>query len=323
MSSLLLVVEQSGGSLKKVSYNALSFARQAAAQFGLDIHALVIGHGVADAAGALTNYGLAGVHVADDAALANYTTESYTQVIVQAAQAIGATLITGAASVMGKDVFPRVAGRLGAGMASDIVALEDGGVFKRPVWAGAILQRMQVNTDIKVVSLRATAFDAAEPVEGDATPVTSLDVALTDAVNKVTYVSLESTKSERPDLAEASVVVSGGRGMKDESGVALIEEFADLMGAAMGASRAACDAGMVPNDLQVGQTGKVVAPDLYFAVGISGAIQHLAGMKGSKVIVAINKDAEAPIFQLADYGLVADLFKAVPEFMEEYKKSRS
>jgi len=316
MASVLLVAEQFRGSLRKVTLNALTLARQAAQQAGSELHILVLGHQIGDVAQSLTAYGAAKVHSADDAGLENYTTEAYTQVIAQVAGAIGANMIIGAATVQGKDLFPRVAGRLGAGMASDIVELEGDGTFKRPVWAGALLARVRVETDVKVVTVRSTAFDAAA-ASGDASSVESVAVSLTDAAGKLRFISLEETQSERPDLTEAGTVVSGGRAMKDADGVKLIESLADAFGAAMGASRAACDAGLVPNDLQVGQTGKVVAPDLYFAIGISGAIQHLAGMKGSKVIVAINKDEEAPIFQLADYGLVDDLFKVVPELRDK------
>lgn len=318
MSSLLLVAEQFQGSLRKVTFNALGFAKDAANKLGLDLHIAVLGSGIGAVADELKGFGAKTIHVADDAVLTNYTTESHTQVLTQLVEAIDAKLIVGASTVQGKDLLPRVAGRLGAGMASDIIEMLDDGSFKRPVWAGAVVAHVKIETDRKVATIRATAFDAALPGDGSSA-VEQVAVSLTDANEKLRFVNLEVTKSERPDLAEANTVVAGGRAMKDADGVKLIEALTDSFGAAMGASRAACDAGLVPNDLQIGQTGKVVAPDLYFAIGISGAIQHLAGMKSSKVIVAINKDEEAPIFQLADYGLVADLFKVVPELTEKVK----
>ncbi|MCB9640079.1 MAG: electron transfer flavoprotein subunit alpha/FixB family protein [Myxococcales bacterium] len=320
MASILLIAEQYKGSLRKVTFNGLGFAKQAAEQLGLDLHILIAGSDVGGIADELQGYGAKAIHVADDSDLEIYRTEPYTQVVCKLADEIDAQMITAAATVQGKDLLPRIAGRLGAGMASDIVEMLEDGTFKRPVWAGSVIARVRVETDRKVVSTRGTAFEA--PKKGDDTAdVNEVDVSL-DEADKVRVEDMEETKSERPELTEARVVVSGGRSMKDDKGVKMIEELSDLLGAAMGASRAACDAGLVPNELQVGQTGKVVAPELYFAIGISGAIQHLAGMKGSKVIVAINKDPEAPIFQLADYGLVADMFKVVPEMVEEIKKRK-
>ena len=321
MASVLVVAEQYKGALRKVTYNALGFAKKAAEQLGLDLHLLVAGDGVGGLAEELKEYGAKVIHVADDSDLEVYRTEPYTQVVCKLAKEIDAKMITGAATVQGKDLFPRVAGRLGAGMASDIVEMAADGTYKRPVWAGAAIARVRVETPVHVVTIRATAFDSATKGASSAS-IQEVSVSLEDA-GKVRVEDMEETTSARPELTEASIVVSGGRSMKDEKGVKMIEELTDTLGAAMGASRAACDAGLVPNELQVGQTGKVVAPNLYFAIGISGAIQHLAGMKGSKVIVAVNKDAEAPIFQLADYGLVADMFKVVPEMIAEIKKRKS
>ena len=216
--------------------------------------------------------------------------------------------------------MPRVAARLNAPMASEIVSIDDDGTLVRPMYAGNALATVELDGPIKVVSVRATAFDSAKPGDS-AAPVEKIDAELDPAGLKMQFVSFNETKSDRPQLTEARIVVSGGRGLKSgENFKTVLEPLVDEMGAAMGASRAAVDAGFVPNDLQVGQTGKVVAPELYVAVGISGAIQHLAGMKDSKTIVAINKDEEAPIFNVADYGLVADLFKAVPEMVEALKK---
>lgn len=315
MANLLLVAEQFQGTLRKVTYNALGFGKEAAAKLGMDLHIAVLGDDVSALGEELAGFG-ATVHVVEDDNLENYTTEPYTQAVVSLAKELDAKMVTAAATVIGKDLLPRVAARLGAGIAPDVIAMTDEGTFKRPVWAGAAIAHVRIETDVKVVSIRPTAFTPAEP-GGDAGEVNTAEVEFDeDAIEKLTYNELIPTESERPELTEADIVVSGGRGMRDEEGVELIGNMADAFGAAMGASRAACDAGMVPNDLQVGQTGKVVAPDLYFAIGISGAIQHLAGMKGSKVIVAINKDPEAPIFQIADYGLVDDLFKVVPELIE-------
>ncbi len=320
MASILVIAEQYKGSLRKVTLNALGFAKQAASQLGLDLHIFVGGSDISGLAKELQGYGAKVIHVADDSDLEVYRTEPYTQLICKLADEIDAQMITAAATVQGKDLLPRIAGRLGAGMASDVVEMLGDGTFKRPVWAGSVIARVRIETARKVVSTRATAFEA--PKQGsDQADVNELSVSLEDA-DKVRVEDMEETKSERPELTEARVVVSGGRSMKDEKGVKMIESLADTLKAAMGASRAACDAGLVPNELQIGQTGKVVAPELYFAIGISGAIQHLAGMKGSKVIVAINKDAEAPIFQLADYGFVADMFKVVPEMIDEIKKRK-
>jgi electron transfer flavoprotein alpha subunit len=221
---------------------------------------------------------------------------------------------------MGKDLFPRLAARLGAPMASEITAISDEHTFVRPTYAGNVMATVELDGPIKVLTVRGTAFDAAKP--GDAVaPVEKQNAEIDAGALKMEFVSFNATKSDRPQLTEARIIVSGGRGLKSgENFKTVLEPLVDEMGAAMGASRAAVDAGFVPNDLQVGQTGKVVAPELYIAVGISGAIQHLAGMKDSKVICAINKDEEAPIFAVADYGLVADLFKAVPEMAEEIKK---
>jgi electron transfer flavoprotein alpha subunit len=233
---------------------------------------------------------------------------------MEAQKACGATVIAAAASSSAKDMLPRLSARLGAGMASDVMQVVDGSTFKRPMWAGNVVATVQLTTPVKVCTVRATEFEA--PTPGAASPVETLQVTPDLAGAKAKFVSIKEVKSERPDVTVASRVVAGGRGVKSSEGFKIIEQLADKLGAGIGASRAVCDAGWVANDLQIGQTGKVVAPNLYLAVGISGAIQHLAGMKGSKVIVAINKDPEAPIFQVADYGLVADLFTAVPDLLK-------
>ena len=264
---------------------------------------------------------MAKVIAADDPALANYLADAYATTLEQLIKANEVSLLLATSTAVGKDLLPRVAARLGAGMASDVVAINADGTFKRPMYAGNVIATVSFDGPVKVISIRGTAFDAAQP-NGQA-PIEKVSVSLDATTRKMQFMEFNEIKSDRPNLTEARIVVSGGRGLKSgENFTIYLEPLVDALGAAMGASRAAVDAGFVPNDLQVGQTGKVVAPELYFAVGISGAIQHLAGMKDSKVIVAINKDPEAPIFNVADYGLVADLFKAVPELTEEVKKMK-
>jgi electron transfer flavoprotein alpha subunit len=246
--------------------------------------------------------------------------DAYTTAIAEIVKQKGVEIVVATATAVGKDLLPRVAARLDAGIAPDITGIVDAKTFHRPMWAGNLIATITVESTPRVVAVRSTAFDAAAK-GGSKGAVEKLSPA-TSGTTK--FVSFNETKSDRPVLTEASIVCAGGRGLKNgENFTTYLEPLCDALGAAMGASRAAVDAGFVPNDLQVGQTGKVVAPTLYIAVGISGAIQHLAGMKDSKVIVAINKDAEAPIFQVADYGLVADLFKAVPELTDEIKKLKS
>jgi len=246
--------------------------------------------------------------VADDAAYGHPLAESLADLIVSIAGDYSHILAP--ATTSGKNVMPRVAALLDVAQISEITAIESDDTFVRPIYAGNALETVQSSDATKVITVRGTAFDAAA-AEGGSAAVESISAAGTSDLSS--FVGQELSKSERPELTAAKIVISGGRGMGSGENFHLIEEVADKLGAAVGASRAAVDAGFVPNDYQVGQTGKIVAPDLYIAVGISGAIQHLAGMKDSKVIVAINKDEEAPIFQVADYGLVEDLFKAVPE----------
>jgi electron transfer flavoprotein alpha subunit len=254
-------------------------------------------------------------------ALEHYLAEAYAPGVAEVAKAAGAAWVVGAATAQGKDLLPRVAARLSAAAASDVLGLagEGGAVLlRRPMWAGNVIAEVELTTAVKVFSVRPTEFAPAPREAGGS--VAALPVAVDAGALKTRFVEFQEVKSERPELTEARVVVSGGRGTKGD--FQELEKLADELGAAVGATRAAVDAGWVPNDWQVGQTGKVVAPDLYIAAGISGAIQHVAGMKGAKVIVAINKDAEAPIFQIADYGLVADLFKAVPELREKVKAGK-
>lgn len=317
MSEVLVVAELSDGSVRKTTHSAIGAARKINQLTGGTFSILVVGAAAAPAAAKeLVGFGAARVLVCSDPSLQNYLAERYAPIV--AAQAKGFDVTIATASSFGKDLLPRVAARLDAAYVGDISdVLAEGGelTFKRPMYAGNAYGFATLGTAQKVVSVRQSEFDPAEASGGESAvsevPVTPPGAA----AQRVEFVSLDQVKSERPELAEARVVVSGGRALKDQF-FQVIEPLADTLGAAIGASRAACDAGYAPGDYQVGQTGKVVAPDLYVAIGISGAIQHIAGMKSSKVIVAINKDAEAPIFQIADYGLVADLFQAIPELTQ-------
>ncbi|NMP17281.1 FAD-binding protein [Thalassotalea sp. Y01] len=302
--SILVIAEHDNSSLKAETLKTIA----AAAAIGGDIDVLVAGsncHAVVEEAAKAT--GVAKVLVADDAAYEFQLAENISLLVTELAGDYSHILAS--ASTTGKNFMPRVAALLDVAQISDIIAVESADTFVRPIYAGNAIATVQSLDSTKVITVRATGFDAVETT-GSA-EIVSLSM-VTDAGTS-SYVGAELTVSERPDLGAASVVISGGRGMQNGENFQLLDGIADKLGAAIGASRAAVDAGFVPNDMQVGQTGKIVAPDLYIAVGISGAIQHLAGMKDSKVIVAINKDPEAPIFQVADYGLVADLFDALPE----------
>jgi electron transfer flavoprotein alpha subunit len=323
MANILVLAEVAEGKLKKTTHSAVTFAQKAAAALGGTYSILVIGAGVDAAAADAAKLGAAKVLVAEDASLGSYLAERYAPTVAEAAK--GFAVLVGTASAYGKDLLARVAARLGAGYAGDITELLTSGgklEYKRPMFAGNAYGIATISTPIQVVSVRQSAFQAAEPGAA-ASPVEKISVAPAEgAASRVEMVSFDQVKNERPELTEARVVVSGGRALKERFNEVL-SPLADVLGAAMGASRAACDAGYAASDLQVGQTGKVVAPTLYIAVGISGAIQHLAGMKGSKVIVAINKDGDAPIFQVADYGLVADLFNAVPELVKGIRAAKA
>ncbi len=321
MGNVLVFAEHQHGKFPKSTLVAVAAGKAAAEKAGGELYGAVLGKGVEALGAELAEYGVKKVFAADDAALEHYVADAYASGLAQIAKDNGVSLVVGTASAMGKDLLPRVAVRLGAGMLSEVTGIVDGNTFQRPMWAGNVIATVKLEGDVGVISVRATAFDAAKK-DGKG-EVQKVAVSIDEASKKMKFVEFAETKSDRPVLTEARIVVSGGRGLKSgENFTTYLEPLVDAMGAAMGASRAAVDAGFVPNDLQVGQTGKVVAPELYIAVGISGAIQHLAGMKDSKVIVAINKDEEAPIFQVADYGLVGDLFKVVPEMTEEVKKMK-
>ncbi|MSP71216.1 MAG: electron transfer flavoprotein subunit alpha/FixB family protein [Myxococcales bacterium] len=317
MSEIIVLAEQQAGKIVKATLHALTAARQLAQKTGATFDIVVAGQGIEGLGAQLNGYGAARVVILEHPALLNYTAQAYAQAF--AAAASGAKFVIAATTAIAKDVLPRVAARLGAGMAADVLAItgEAGAlIYKRPMWAGNVIAHVKINTPVHVLSVRPTEFALAEPT-GTTSPVVVVKATVDEAKLRMTYVGLEAVESSRPALTDASVVVSGGRGLKEAANFKIVEKLADTLGAAVGASRAVVDAGWVPNDWQVGQTGKVVAPKLYIAVGISGAIQHLAGMKGSKTIVAINKDADAPIFQVADYGLVADLFSVMPELTEK------
>ena len=301
---ILVIAEHDNVSLKAATLNAVT----AAAKIGGEIHLLVAGKGCAAAADAAAKIsGVAKVLLADAPQYADHLPENIAALVV--ARATGYSHILAAATTAGKNFMPRVAASLDVAQVSDIVAVESPDTFVRPIYAGNVLATVQSLDAVKVITVRTTAFEAVG--QGASAAVEAID-AVPDCGSSA-LVSRELTQSARPELAAAKVVVSGGRGLGSaENFHKLMEPLADKLGAAMGASRAAVDAGFVPNDYQVGQTGKIVAPQLYIAVGISGAIQHLAGMKESRVIVAINKDADAPIFQVADYGIVGDLFEIVP-----------
>ncbi|WP_174876002.1 electron transfer flavoprotein subunit alpha/FixB family protein [Vogesella oryzae] len=309
--AILVIAEHDNQSLKAGTLNTVT----AAAKLG-EVHVLVAGHNAAAAADAAKSVaGVARVLLADSVAYAHGLAENLAPLVVELAK--GYSHVLAPATSYGKNLLPRVAALLDVAQISDIIAIESADTFVRPVYAGNVLATVQSSDSIKVITVRTTAFEAA--ASGGAANVESVAAAADAALSS--FVGQELTKSDRPELGAAKIIVSGGRALgSEEQFKAVIEPLADKLGAAVGASRAAVDAGYAPNDYQVGQTGKVVAPQLYVAVGISGAIQHLAGMKDSKVIVAINKDEEAPIFQVADYGIVGDLFTVVPELIAELSK---
>ena len=311
--SNLVIAEHDGAELKGATLSAAA----AAAAIGGDVDILVAGSdcgAVVEAASQVA--GVSKVLAADSTEYGSQLAENVAPLVVNLAA--NYTHVLAPATTNGKNLMPRVAALLDVQQISEISGISSPDTFERPIYAGNAIATVQSSDAIKIITVRVTAFDGVESSGGQAT-VEAVDG--TGDLGLSSFVRAEISKSERPELTAAGIVISGGRGMQNGENFAMLEKIADLLGAAVGASRAAVDAGFVPNEYQVGQTGKVVAPDLYIAVGISGAIQHLAGMKDSKVIVAINKDEEAPIFQVADYGLVADLFKAVPELEEELQKT--
>jgi electron transfer flavoprotein alpha subunit len=313
MSQILVVAEHDHKSVRKATLNALA----AAQKIGGDIDVLVAGHGAGEAAKAAAQIpGVRKVLHADAPHLADFLAENIAAAVISVSKNYSHILAPSTSN--GKNILPRVAALLDVQQISDIVAVESADTFVRPIYAGNALATVKSKDPIKVITVRTTGFDAVA-ASGNSAPIEKIAAPADSGLSS--FVSREVSKSERPELTSAKIIVSGGRGMASgENFTKVLEPLADKLGAGLGASRAAVDAGFVPNDWQVGQTGKIVAPDLYIAVGISGAIQHLAGMKDSRVIVAINKDEEAPIFQVADYGIVGDLFQIVPTLVEELKK---
>jgi electron transfer flavoprotein alpha subunit len=309
--AVLVLLDHEGSTIKQPSRSAVAAARALG-----DVHVLVAGTNPEAAAAAAALEGVAKVITAADAAYDHALAEPLAALLV--ALAPGYTHLLAGSTAIGKNVMPRAAALLDVQPISDISSVIDADTFIRPIYAGNALATVKSSDALKVITVRAASFDPVAATGGNA-PIEAAASVAAPALSS--FVSAELSKSERPELTAARVVVSGGRGMQNGENFKLLDPIADLLGAAVGASRAAVDAGFVPNDYQVGQTGKIVAPDLYVAIGISGAIQHLAGMKDSKVIVAINKDEEAPIFQVADYGLVADLFTVLPELKTELERA--
>ena len=306
--SILVVAEHDNNEIKGSTLNTVT----AASEIGGEVSVLVVGSessSVAEQASKID--GISSVIHVDDPVYKNFLAEDLGNLVVSIAE--GFNYILAPATTFGKNFLPRVAAKLDVQQISDIISVEDADTFKRPIYAGSCIATVKSSDSIKVITVRTTAFDASPMTDSSVSVNSSAGV---DSLNNSSFVSDEIAESDRPELTAAEVIVSGGRALGSSENFKIIEALADKLGAAVGASRAAVDAGYVPNDYQVGQTGKIVAPTLYIAIGISGAIQHLAGMKESKVIVAINKDEDAPIFQVADYGLVGDLFEAVPELTD-------
>ena len=306
--SILVIAEHDNNELKGSTLNTVT----AASEIGGDVSVLVVGSDSSSVAEQVSKIsGINSVIHVDDPIYKNFLAEDLGNLVVSVADGFDYTLAP--ATTFGKNFLPRVAAKLDVQQISDIISIEDADTFKRPIYAGSCIATVKSTDSVKVITVRTTAFDASPMVDSSV----NVDVgSVVDSLNNSKFVSDEIAESDRPELTAADVIVSGGRALGSSENFQIIEALADKLGAAVGASRAAVDAGYVPNDYQVGQTGKIVAPSLYIAIGISGAIQHLAGMKDSKVIVAINKDEDAPIFQVADYGLVGDLFEAVPELTD-------
>lgn len=322
MSKILVIAEQDSKALKLATLSAIAFASKVAVLSGGSFEVLVIGSNPGPIAGQLSNYGAAAVLVAEDPHLANPLADKYSDVVAFVAKQRGATMIVGAASTFSKDILPRAAALLDSGMLSDVVdvSLEaDEFIFRRVMFAGNVIATVTLEGMIKFVTIRASAFPHP-PRISDSSPVEKIAIETDKLPVFAEYQALETKAASRPDSTEARIVVSGGRALKNaEDFERLVGGLADVLGGGIGSSRALVDAGITPNSLQVGQTGKIVAPELYVAIGISGAIQHLAGMKDTKVIVAINKDPDAPIFEVADYGLIGDVYQVVPELINKLK----
>jgi electron transfer flavoprotein alpha subunit len=310
--AVLLIAEHNNNDLKAFTLNAVT----AASQIDQDVHAIIVGHKCGDASKKLSELpAIKKVICVDAPHYENFTAENFAPVIIKVAE--NYSHIVCSANTFGKNLMPRIAAHLDSSQVSDIIKVISPDTFLRPIYAGNAFATVKINESKKCITIRPTSFDPCESSGGSA-PIENAEAS--EEFKSTKFLKREEVKSDRPELGTARIVVSGGRGMQSGDNFKLITQVADKLGAAIGASRAAVDAGYISNDHQVGQTGKVVVPDLYIAIGISGAIQHLAGMKESKIIVAINKDGEAPIFSVADYGLEADLFEAIPQFMEELNK---
>ena len=303
--SILVIAEHNNKEIKGATLSTIA----AASKLGSDIDLLIVGDDISTIIEESKNIdSISKIVSCDDSLYAHNLAENLSKLVCTISSEY--SYIMTSATTFGKNLLPRISAKLDVQQISDIISVESQDTFKRPIYAGSCIATVRSNDDVKVISVRATAFDPVQKNNSNV-PVSTIDVAGSAGISE--FVSEELAKSDRPELTAASIIISGGRGMQSGDNFHLLDSIADKLGAAVGASRAAVDAGFVPNDYQVGQTGKIVAPDLYIAVGISGAIQHLAGMKDSKVIVAINKDEDAPIFQVADYGLVSDLFTSLPE----------
>ncbi|MEO6036581.1 MAG: electron transfer flavoprotein subunit alpha/FixB family protein [Verrucomicrobiota bacterium] len=323
MSEILVIAEHDGEQVKLATLSAIGFAQKICAERGGQFVVLVLGHEISLIADSLRTFGAASVLIADNLALKEPLADRYAHVIAEVVRTQNATIVVGAASTYSKDILPRAAALLDAGMISDVIEVRTDGsdfVFRRVMYAGNVIATVKLAGAIKFLTVRSSAF----PPPAKTGVISSLVSVALESGNlpaQIEFVGREAKVAGRPDSTEARVVVSGGRAIKNsEDFERLIGGLADVLGGAVGSSRALVDSGIAPNSLQVGQTGKVVAPDLYIAAGISGAIQHMAGMKDTKVIVAINKDADAPIFEVADYGLVGDVYQVVPELVEKLKK---
>ncbi|MFO1004476.1 MAG: electron transfer flavoprotein subunit alpha/FixB family protein [Planctomycetaceae bacterium] len=319
---VLVVAELERGQVKGATLAAVSCAQQMAQATGGRFDILALGHETSSLGDSLGKYGAGQVYLADSADLKNPQADNAAQVITQVAKSSGATVVIAASSTFSKDILPRVAAQLDAGMLTDVLSVTTEGndwTFQRALFAGNVIATVALDGPIKVFTVRASTFAAPTPA-GSASPVASVELNAAALPNQIKFVSRDEKPSGRPDATEARIVVSGGRALKNsEDFERLVGGLADVLGAAVGSSRALVDAGITPNALQIGQTGKVVAPELYMALGMSGAIQHLAGMKDSKRIVAVNTDPEAPIFEVADYGLVGDIYQVVPELIQKLK----
>ena len=313
--SVLVLIEHDNQNIKTSSLNTITAAKK----INKSVHAIVLGENCLKVADQVSKCeGIEEVFIADNSIFKNHVAENISPVILELSDKYSHILAP--SSTFGKNIMPRVAALLDVAQISDIISIEDNDTFVRPIYAGNANLKLQSTDNKKIITVRTTNFEATK-INGGNAKITKIEKKEDPGLSK--FVKNELNKSDRPELTSASIIISGGRGMESGKNFNLLEEIADKLKAAVGASRAAVDAGFVPNDYQVGQTGKVVAPDLYIAVGISGAIQHLAGMKDSKIIVAINKDEEAPIFQVADYGIVGDLFKILPELSKELDKIKS